>query len=71
MISMTAALALLQAAPKVIAALPEFASLWQRITGTFSDPAQQADLQAAYAAAISEAEQSHNTLQDIVRRHGG
>lgn len=71
MILITQALALLQAAPKVVAALPEFKSLWDRIVGTFTDPGEQADLQAAYEHAISDAGNAHTQLQDIVRRHGG
>jgi hypothetical protein len=71
MISMSQALSMLQAVPKVVAALPEFGSLWSRIVSTFTDGAQQADLQAAYTHAISDAENAHTQLQDIVSRHSG
>jgi xanthine dehydrogenase iron-sulfur cluster and FAD-binding subunit A len=69
MITVAAALAILQAAPKVVAQLPELVQLWQRIVGSFDKEATQSDLKAAYDAAISDAGHAHQTLQDIVARH--
>lgn len=71
MITVAAALAILQAVPQVIAALPEFKALWDRIVGSFDSETTQADLKAAYDMAIRDAGVQHNAFQDIVRRHGG
>lgn len=73
MLGLTVATALqfLQAAPKVIAALPEFKTMWDRVVDSFDDKAEQADLKVAYDNAISDAEHAHTNLQDIVRRHSG
>lgn len=71
LIALTTALSFLEAAPKVLAALPEFKELWDRIVDSFDGEAEQADLKAAYDQAISDAGTQHASFQDIVRRHGG
>jgi hypothetical protein len=70
-LTVASAIAILQAVPQVVAALPEFKTLWDRIVDSFDGEATQADLQAAYEAAIAGAANQHQTFQDIVARHGG
>jgi hypothetical protein len=65
------ALGLLQAVPKVVAAAPEFKHLWDQLVDTFAGHPAQQDLKDAYAAAVSEAADAHDDLQEIVARHGG
>lgn len=71
LLSVASALSLLNAAPKVLAALPEFKALWDRIISSFDDDNSQEVLKNAYEVAMSDAENAHTQLQDIVRRHGG
>lgn len=71
MLGVTWALELLQAVPKVVAAAPDFKRLWDQLVGTFAGAATQQDLKDAYIAAISDAADAHEDLQEIVARHGG
>jgi ABC-type transporter Mla subunit MlaD len=67
-ITMGLALQLLQAVPKVVAAAPDFKRVFDSIVATFSG-AEQDDLKAAYDAAISDAADAHQDLQEIVDRN--
>lgn len=69
MLSVAWGLQLLQAVPKVVAAAPDFKRLFDQFVGTFKSSADQQDLKDAYAAAISDAADAHEDLQDIVARH--
>lgn len=69
MIGVAWALGLLQAVPKVVAAAPDFKHLWDQLVDTFDGNADQQDLKDAYDAAISDAADAHEDLQDIVARH--
>lgn len=69
MLSVSWALKLLQIVPKAIAAAPEFKHLWDQLVHTFDGNASQQDLKAAYEAAISDAADAHEDLQEIVARH--
>jgi hypothetical protein len=68
MLGMAWALKLLQAVPQVVAAAPDFKHLWDELVGTFK-PHEQQDLKDAYTAAISDAADAHQDLQEIVARH--
>jgi ABC-type transporter Mla subunit MlaD len=69
MLGITWALGLLQAVPKVVAAAPDFKKLWDQLVDTFDGEASQQELKDAYAAAISDAADAHEDLQEIVARH--
>lgn len=62
-------LSLLQAVPQAVAAAPDFKHLWDQAVATFHGHPAQADLKAAYDAAISDAADAHDDLQEIVARH--
>lgn len=64
-------LQLLQVVPKVVAAAPEFKRLFDQFVATFENDATQADLKAAYDAAISDAADANMDLEEIIARHGG
>lgn len=70
-LTVAGAIAILEAVPQVVAALPEFKSLWDRIVGSFSDKSSQDDLKTAYEAAIDDAQDQHAKFQEIVSRHSG
>lgn len=63
------ALDLLKAVPKIAAVAPAFKSAWDNLVGTFDKAADQQDLKDAYEAAISDAADAHQDLQDIAARH--
>ncbi len=69
MISIAWALQLLQAVPQVVAAAPDFKKLWDQLVNTFDGDASQDELKAAYEAAISDAKDAHDVLDEIVRRN--
>lgn len=54
----------------VVAAMPEFAALWNEAAATFG-PSDQKTLKRAYEAAISGADDAHSNLQAIVAAHSG
>lgn len=64
-------LQLLQAVPQAVAALPTFKAAWDGIVDAFDGDANQQDLKDAYAAAVSDAADAHEGLQEIVARHTG
>jgi ABC-type transporter Mla subunit MlaD len=62
-------LQLLQAVPQAVAAAPDFKRLWDQAVATFHGHPAQQDLKDAYAAAVSDAADAHQDLQEIVARH--
>jgi hypothetical protein len=52
-----------------VAAAPDFKQLWDELVHTFHGHPAQQDLKDAYAAAISDAADAHQDLQEIVARH--
>lgn len=53
----------------IIAAAPEFKALVEELIETFASDRDQAELQAAYEQAISNADDAHEKLQQIVARN--
>lgn len=53
----------LPAVGPVVAALPEFKSIWDQIVGTFGEK-DQATLKEAYADAIADNDEGHARLQE-------
>lgn len=69
LLSVGTLLQLLQAVPKAVAAEAEFKRVWGDIVAAFDGHRSQAELQAAYDAAISDAADAHQDLQEIVARN--
>ena len=63
MFNLTSILKLLPVVGPVVAALPEFKSVFDQIVGTFGEH-DQATLKAAYADIMADNDEGHRRLQD-------
>ena len=68
-INLSSMLGLLPVVGPIIAALPQFKTLWDEVAATFDGHADQETLKTAYATAISGADDAHEQLQVIVAEH--
>lgn len=69
MLTVSWALQLLQAIPKVAAAAPEFKHLYDQLVNSFDKSSDQQTLRDAYELALSDAADAHVDLQDLVTQN--
>lgn len=67
MLNVAWALSLLKVVPQVVAAAPEFKRLYDQLVASFDKDADQETLQRAYDLALSDAEDAHDDLDELVR----